>query len=59
MTNRLVCSLKVKKITLRQCDRFIKKQFSPGRSAGNIDTFFWPIFKMISHSCKYFSVLRN
>ena len=41
-TNRLVCSLKVKKITLRQCGRFIKKKISPGRYAGNIDTFFWP-----------------
>ena len=40
MTNGLVCSLKVKKITLRQCGRFIKKKFSPGRYAGNIDTFF-------------------
>ena len=27
MTNRLMCSLKVKKITLRQCGRFIKKIF--------------------------------
>ena len=42
MTNRLVCSLKVKKITLRQCGWFIKKKFSTGRYAGNIDTFFWP-----------------
>ena len=25
MTNRLVCSLKVKKITFRQCAQFIKK----------------------------------
>ena len=40
MTNRLVCSLKVKKITFRQCGWFIKKKFSTGRYAGNIDTFF-------------------
>ena len=29
MTNRLVYSLKVKKITLRQCGQFIKKIFHP------------------------------
>ena len=48
MTNRLVCSLKVKKITLRQCSRFIKKKFSPGRYTRNIDTFFWPYLSLLS-----------
>ena len=41
MTDRFLCLLKVKKITLRQRGWFIKKKFSPGRYAGNIDTFFF------------------
>ena len=48
MTNRLVCSLKVKKITLRQCGRFIKKKID-GHYAGNINTFFWP-YRVQIHS---------
>ena len=46
MTDRFMCSLKVKKITLIQCGWFIKKKILPSRYAGNINTFFWPSFRL-------------
>ena len=42
MTNRLVYSLKVKKITLRQCGQFIKKNFHPAATPETSILFFGP-----------------
>ena len=40
MTNRLMYSLKVKKITLRQCGRFIKKDLHPAAMPETLILFF-------------------